>query len=219
MRIGLLAIVTALLSACATAPLDIQRSELNEARALVAKAKAAGAERCAPEQQATAVAMLYMAAHEYSEGDVHPEEQAELVQGSMSAAKEAYQVAKKNCAPKPKPKPKPVEVISLAGVYFETNSNKLTSASVATLDSAVATLKERSSIRVEVAAHTDDRGKAIYNMDLSNRRANSVMDYLTEHGIDASRLSAKGYGESSPIADNGSAAGRSKNRRVELRVQ
>lgn len=215
MRIGLLAIVTALLSACAIAPLDIQRSELNEARALIANAKAAGAERCAPEQQATAVAMLYMAAHEYSEGGVHPEEQADLVQGSMSAAKEAYQVAKKNCAPKPKP----VEVISLKGVYFETNSNNLTSASVATLDSAVAILKKRSSIRVEVAAHTDDRGKEIYNMVLSNRRANSVMNYLTEHGIDASRLSAKGYGESSPIADNGSATGRSNNRRVELRIQ
>jgi len=212
MRILLLPLITALLSACVIAPLDIQRSELSEARALIAKSKAAGAERCAPEQQATAVARLYMAAHEYSEGDVHPEEQQELVEGSMKAAREAYRVARKGCSKK-------VEVITLEGVYFETNSDKLTDASVATLNGAVSTLKRRSSIHVEVAAHTDSRGSAAYNLDLSNRRAVSVMAYLTEHGVDAGRLSSKGYGETSPITDNGSAAGRAKNRRVELRIQ
>ncbi len=212
MRILFLILITALLSACATAPLDIQRSELGEARALIAKSKAAGAERCAPEQQATAVAMLYMAAHEYSEGDVHPEEQRELVEGSMKAAREAYLVARKGCSKK-------AEIITLEGVYFETNSDKLTAASVAILNGAVSTLQRRSSVHVEVAAHTDSRGSAAYNLDLSNRRAASVMAYLTEHGVDAGRLTSKGYGESSPITDNESAAGRAKNRRVELRIQ
>ena len=212
MKILFLTLITALLSACVAAPLDIQRSELSEARALIAKAKAVGAERCAPKQQATAVAMLYMAAHEFSEGDVHPEEQQELVEGSMKAAREAYRIARKGCSKK-------VEVITLEGVYFETNSDRLTAASVATLNGAVATLKRRASISVEVAAHTDSRGSAVYNLDLSNRRANSVKVYLAEHGINLGRLSSKGYGESSPIADNGSAAGRAKNRRVELRIQ
>jgi len=224
-KFGLLAIVTALLSACATTPLDIQHSELNEARTLIAKAKAAGAERCAPKLQAKAVADLYMAAHEYNEGNVHPQEQADLVTSSTKAAKEAYRTAKNNCGAKPKPKPKPkpqpqkVEVIALKGVYFETNSDTLTAASVATLNNAVTTLQKRASIRVEVAAHTDSRGSAVYNRNLSNRRANSVMNYLIEHGINAARLSAKGYGEVSPIADNATVAGRAENRRVELRVQ
>ncbi len=221
MKFGFLAIVTALLSACATTPLDIQHSELDEARALIAKAKAAGAERCAPKLQAKAVADLYMAAHEYSEGNVHPQEQADLVASSTKAAKKAYRTAKNNCGAKPKPKPKPkkVEVIALKGVYFETNSDTLTAASVVTLNNAVTTLQKRASIRVEVAAHTDSRGSAVYNRDLSNRRANSVMNYLIEHGINAARLSAKGYGEASPIADNATVAGRAENRRVELRVQ
>ncbi|MDQ6988233.1 MAG: OmpA family protein [Mariprofundaceae bacterium] len=199
-----------LLSACAAIPPSTQISELDEARALIAKAKQAGAERCAPERQAEAVAKLYAAAHELTEGDIHPEENESLIAASVKAAKQALGKSKARCQ---------AEVIALSGVYFETNSAKLSPASDATLNHAVAVLKKRASIRVEVAAHTDSRGKDAYNMALSERRAKSVMDYLTAHAIAASRLTSHGYGETQAVADNATAAGRAKNRRVELRIR
>ncbi len=70
----------------------------------------------------------------------------------------------------------------------------------------------------EVAAHTDDRGDSAVNLKLSQRRAEAVARYLAESGVPAGRLRAAGYGETQPMADNASAAGRSANRRVELRV-
>ncbi len=199
-----------LFSGCAIVPPSTQVSELDEARALIAKAKKAGAEKCAPERQAEAVAKLYAAAHELTEGGIHPEENEALIAASVKAAKQAFGKTKAHCQP---------EVIALSGVYFETNSAKLSPASATTLNHAVAVLKKRSGIHVEVAAHTDSRGKDAYNLVLSERRAKSVMDYLTAHGIAASRLTSHGYGETQPVADNGTAAGRAKNRRVELRVR
>jgi len=199
-----------LISACAAIPPNTQISELDEARALIAKAKKAGAEKCAPERQAEAVAKLYAAAHEITEGDIHPEENASLVAASIKAAKQAFGKSKAHCQP---------EVIALSGVYFETNSAKLSPASATILNHAVAVLKKRSSISVEVAAHTDSRGQDAYNLALSERRAKSVMDYLTAHGVAGARLTSHGYGETQAVADNATAAGRAKNRRVELRVR
>lgn len=127
-------------------------------------------------------------------------------------------VAKPMPAPKPVPKPIP-EVIELQGVNFETNSAELTAASLPVLQKAVATLTNHPDIRVEVAAHTDSHGREAYNQRLSEMRAKSVVAYLIQRGITADRLQAKGYGESMPIADNKTADGRAKNRRVELRVR
>ncbi|MDQ6962039.1 MAG: TolC family protein [Mariprofundaceae bacterium] len=109
--------------------------------------------------------------------------------------------------------------ISLDGVRFENSSAELTGASSAALDRAVRVLRQHSKVRVEVAAHTDDRGAASYNLKLSQNRATSVRQYLVNHGIAATRLSSKGYGETSPKADNKTSAGRAKNRRVELNIQ
>jgi len=205
-QISLLSVV-GLISACAAIPPSTDISELDQARALIAKAKAAGAEQCAPKLQARAVSKMYAAAHEYTEGGIHPDENADLVNESVKAAKQALDKVKRGC------------IISLKGVYFATNSADLTAASTATLNHAVATLKKRSDIRVEVAAHTDSRGDDAYNMGLSSRRAKSVLNYLVSHGIAASRLSSHGYGETKPVADNATAAGRAKNRRVELRIR
>ena len=202
------------MTACSTTGLNVDRSELSEARAAIAAAKAAGAEKCAPKLQAEAVASLYWAAHELSEEDYHPEENQELIATAVKKAKAAKQKAMVGCHPKPKV----VEIIKLKGVKFEHNSADLTDASKMILDDAVATLHKRSDIHVEVAAHTDSDGSAAYNQALSERRAASVMAYLTQHGIDAARLTAKGYGESQPIASNATAAGKAENRRVELRV-
>lgn len=204
------------LAACATHT-NVEIDQLSEARAAIAAAKQAGAERCAPKLQAQAVASLYWAAHEIEEGG-HATEESELTERTIAKAKAARQQAMNNCAPKPKPKPKVVEIIKLEGITFEHNSADLTAASTSILDTAVATLNRRSDINVEVAAHTDSSGSDSYNQALSERRAASVMNYLLNHGIAAGRLSSKGYGESQPVASNASSEGRAKNRRVELRV-
>jgi OOP family OmpA-OmpF porin len=108
--------------------------------------------------------------------------------------------------------------VVLKGVNFATNSAQLTPASSTVLDEVAATLVKRNDIRAEVAGHTDDRGAADYNRSLSQRRAESVRAYLLSKGVDASRLTARGYGEDSPIADNKTEKGRAENRRVELRA-
>jgi OOP family OmpA-OmpF porin len=78
-------------------------------------------------------------------------------------------------------------------------------------------LKRNADDKIEIAGHTDSQGDAEYNQGLSERRAQAVADYLVAHGANGSNLAVKGYGESHPVADNGSKEGRAANRRVELR--
>jgi outer membrane protein OmpA-like peptidoglycan-associated protein len=110
-------------------------------------------------------------------------------------------------------------VLNLKGVNFDNNKDTLRPDAAAILDDAVATLKRYPALKVEIAGHTDSANSDAYNLDLSQRRAKSVLDYFVGHGVEADRLSAKGYGEAEPIADNATADGRFKNRRVELRSQ
>ena len=70
---------------------------------------------------------------------------------------------------------------------------------------------------MEIGGHTDSTGEDAYNMGLSQRRAESVRSYLVSKGVKASRLEAKGYGETKPVASNDTNEGRAKNRRVELK--
>ncbi|HEV8701751.1 MAG TPA: OmpA family protein [Candidatus Polarisedimenticolia bacterium] len=105
----------------------------------------------------------------------------------------------------------------LEGVNFETDSDTLTASSHATLDRVAQSLNAYPDIRVEIAGHTDSLGGADHNMQLSAARADSVKRYLVSRGVDGSRLVAKGYGDSMPVADNDTASGRAKNRRVELK--
>ncbi len=231
-RIFLLAVTATMFSACVAQGPDTHISELDNARMWIEKARQAGAEQCTPELQAKAVAKLHHAAHEFDEKHYHPDENADLAAAAVSYAKKAYEKTERTCN-KPKPVAKPVvakpivvkpapkvvpKFISLSGVFFETNSAVILPTSQAVLNEAVTTLKDNPSIHVEVAAHTDSRGRDAYNMKLSDQRANSVMSYLTEHAIAANRMHAKGYGETKPIADNKTEEGRAKNRRVELRV-
>jgi len=109
-------------------------------------------------------------------------------------------------------------VIVLKGVHFETGSARLTAASAAALDEIVTTMKRYPGLVIEVGGHTDSQGAEGFNQRLSAQRAQAVVDYLVGHGIDGSRLKAKGYGSSQPVADNATAAGRAKNRRVELQI-
>lgn len=106
--------------------------------------------------------------------------------------------------------------LTLEGVNFDFDKSFIRQDDVTNLDQDAATLKEWGDVKVEVAGHTDSIGTDNYNMGLSLRRANAVRDYLISKGIAAENLTAKGYGESQPVADNQTAAGRFKNRRVEL---
>ncbi|WNL47602.1 OmpA family protein [Dyella sp. BiH032] len=92
--------------------------------------------------------------------------------------------------------------------------------SIAILDQAVDTLQRYPQVKVTVAGYTDSVGKDAYNQSLSERRAQIVYDYLTSHGIDASRLQGPiGHGKNDPIDSNDTDAGRARNRRTELQVQ
>ena len=110
------------------------------------------------------------------------------------------------------------KAISLSGILFHTDSDELRSQSIAVLNATADTLNANPGVKVEIAGHTDSQGEAAYNQGLSQRRANAVRSYLTSRGVDASRLSAAGYGETQPVADNSTSEGRAQNRRVELRI-
>ncbi len=116
----------------------------------------------------------------------------------------------------------PVEIkdpLSLKGVNFENDSAKLTANSDRILDAAAAALKANPADNAEVAGYTDANGNTDYNLKLSQERAESVRQYLIGKGVDAARLTAKGYGEANPIAGNDTNEGREANRRVEIKLQ
>jgi len=104
----------------------------------------------------------------------------------------------------------------LDGVTFESGKSVLTPNSYTVLDRVYESLKEWENVRLEIRGHTDNVGNDAANQRLSLGRAQAVMRYLISKGISPDRLQATGYGESSPIADNRTADGRARNRRVEL---
>jgi OOP family OmpA-OmpF porin len=115
--------------------------------------------------------------------------------------------------PPPPPEPKP---LVLEGVNFDNDKATLRPDAIGILERAAIALKEWGNVKVEIAGHTDAVASDDYNQALSERRANAVRDFLISRGIAADRLTARGYGESQPIADNGTEEGRAQNRRVEL---
>lgn len=108
--------------------------------------------------------------------------------------------------------------VTLEGVTFEFNSSMLTSASQQVLNTTAQGMKTHPRVRIELQGHTDSKGADNYNLKLSQRRAEAVRDYLQSQGVNAAQLSARGYGESQPVADNTTEAGRAKNRRVVMNV-
>ena len=105
-------------------------------------------------------------------------------------------------------------------VYFQTNKAVILKKSFGLLNNVAEVLNAHSEIaRIEVQGHTDSRGNDASNMSLSQRRAQSVVNYLVSKGVDAGRLVAKGYGETQPIASNSTNEGRSQNRRVEFLIK
>ena len=104
-------------------------------------------------------------------------------------------------------------------IHFETNSDEIKMHSFQLLDEVADVLTGHTELKlVEIQGHTDDRGKKSHNIDLSQRRAESVRRYLINAGVEEARLQAKGFGPSKPLAPNITAAGRARNRRVEFHI-
>ncbi len=118
--------------------------------------------------------------------------------------------------PPPPPAPAPQERIVLRGVHFDFNKARIRSDAVPILDEAADILKQHSNVTVNVNGYCDAIGSVGYNLKLSQRRADAVVDYLESKGIAGDRLIAHGYGKTAFVATNRTAEGRAQNRRVEL---
>jgi OOP family OmpA-OmpF porin len=132
----------------------------------------------------------------------------------------------------PKPAPLPIkEVVNVAAcqelivnainnqkILFETNKAVIKPESEGVLNAVAKAAAECPTVRIEVGGHTDSRGRDAYNQELSEARANAVKDFLGKAGVDVSRLDAKGYGETQPIASNDNSDGQAQNRRIEFNV-
>lgn len=103
-----------------------------------------------------------------------------------------------------------------AVVLYDFDSAEIKSEAFPILDEAVLILKKNPEVKVEIDGHTDNTGSAAYNMNLSERRAKSVMKYFVDRDVEAERLTTKGFGLTKPAASNDTKEGRAKNRRVEL---
>ncbi len=106
----------------------------------------------------------------------------------------------------------------IEGIYFDTNKDTIKPKSEKILNKALDVLEKYPDIRLKISGHTDSKGARDHNMDLSRRRADAVKRWLTEHGVDGSRLETSGSGPDKPIDTNDTNAGRAKNRRIEFEI-
>ncbi len=121
----------------------------------------------------------------------------------------------------PEIKPEVIEKVNLAArnVFFATGSAKLLAKSFPALKGVAQVLEDNPTYKIDVEGHTDSTGKYEMNMTLSDKRAAAVADYLKTNGVDESRIASKGFGPDVPKAPNKTAAGRAKNRRVEMKLR
>ncbi len=106
----------------------------------------------------------------------------------------------------------------LQNIFFDVDKYDLKDKSITELDKVTRFLKDNPALKVEISGHTDNVGSDAYNIELSQKRAQSVYNHLIANGIDAKRLSTKGYGASRPLADNSTESGRQQNRRIEFKL-
>jgi OOP family OmpA-OmpF porin len=109
-------------------------------------------------------------------------------------------------------------VLTLGDVLFAPDQAELTRDAMRKLYPLVDILKEQPRRNIRIEGYTDNSGTESYNLDLSQRRADAVRDFLIDQGISPNRIIARGYGEAEPVASNDTAAGRRENRRVEVIV-
>jgi OOP family OmpA-OmpF porin len=106
--------------------------------------------------------------------------------------------------------------VAVYGIHFETGKAAIQPDSEDTLKQVAALMEQNPDLKLRIEGHTDNQGSAAANQALSEKRAQAVMSWLTSHGVTAIRLTAQGFGQTKPVADNGTQEGRAKNRRVEL---
>ena len=120
--------------------------------------------------------------------------------------------------PAPVAKPAPIPTIAELREFFDTNSATLKPSASADLDAYAEFLTAYPNQKITITGHTDSRGEASYNQQLSEKRAKAVQTYLVNKGIAADRMEVHGAGETQPIADNKTREGRAQNRRVEVEL-
>jgi outer membrane protein OmpA-like peptidoglycan-associated protein len=120
--------------------------------------------------------------------------------------------------PPPPPAPKVERTIILDDVLFDFDKSTIKPEAAQILDRLVVFMNENRNARAALSGYTDNVGTDAYNLKLSDRRWMSVRDYVVKKGVESGRVSGQGFGESKPIADNKTAEGRAKNRRVEIKV-
>ena len=109
-------------------------------------------------------------------------------------------------------------LLNLPDVTFAVDSTAISPTMRSTLDDVAASMVKYPNSLIDVMGHTDSTGSEQYNLDLSKRRADSVANYMVSRGVSRARIETIGYGESYPVADNTTEAGRAQNRRVEIRI-
>ncbi|MGF6594218.1 OmpA family protein [Pseudomonas sp. 2835] len=127
-----------------------------------------------------------------------------------------YPVSQK--APEPAPTSEVITLSDQGAVMFAFDSAQLTSAAQQQLQALTSKLNGANVVSVKVIGHTDSQGSDAYNQALSERRASSVAEYLISQGLSPAKVTSQGKGESQPVADNDTDAGRAQNRRVELHL-
>jgi outer membrane protein OmpA-like peptidoglycan-associated protein len=116
------------------------------------------------------------------------------------------------------PRPLSAPLYIRDSVLFAPNSSVISKSAAAVLDLGILLMKQNPKVTTDILGHTDDTGTDEFNLALSNERVQAIADYIVFNGIDASRLTKTGYGESRPIADNSTPEGQALNRRVEFTV-
>ena len=111
-----------------------------------------------------------------------------------------------------------IKITFNSGILFGSNSSNLTPVAAGSIDELATTLQKYADTNVVVEGHTDSSGSDAINKPLSQRRAQAVANELTAKGVDASRITATGYGSTQPVADNTTVAGKAANRRVEVAI-
>jgi outer membrane protein OmpA-like peptidoglycan-associated protein len=108
--------------------------------------------------------------------------------------------------------------MQLSNIFYEVDSWDLKKESISELNNLVKLLSVNKKIIIEVGGYTDSTGSEVYNINLSEKRALSVVKYLIDKGVSQTRLKYKGYGNAAPIGDNVTQEGRKLNRRTEVRI-
>ncbi len=112
-----------------------------------------------------------------------------------------------------------IQLIMPGNITFATDSAEIASSFYAPLNNLASSFRQYNQNSIEIVGHTDSTGSRAYNQTLSQRRAQSVADYLRAQGVDGTRLSTYGAGPDQPVASNATADGRAQNRRVEVTLR